>query len=75
MKPWQKSNYVPPEEDTTKATVSVDVAAPPPPASDVVVTTDEYKCPVCGRTFKKKVSLVNHLRAHKRRGEIDNIVV
>jgi len=70
MKPWQKSNYVPPEEETATATVSVDITAPPPPPSEEAIVTDEFKCPVCGKTFKKKGSLVNHLRAHKRRGEI-----
>ena len=73
MKPWQKTNYVAPEEENANATVSVTTTVAP----DVtpVAPTAPYVCPVCGRTFTKKVSLVNHLRAHKRRGEIDKIVV
>ena len=84
MKPWEKSNYYPKKESVT---ISVEIELPPKQEEQKEEIAEsqeglkeeqkekEYVCPVCGKKFTKKVSLINHLRAHKRKGEIDDIVV
>ena len=60
MKPWQKSNYYTPppsavEEKVEEKVEDVETAA----------TAEGFVCDICGRTFKTKRGLMNHMRVHK----------
>lgn len=75
MKPYMKSNYIPPKkEEEIKKEVSfeVEVTAVPPPEEEVLEEEileeekEEFICTICGKTFSSKRGLKNHMRKHER---------
>jgi len=63
----QESETIPtmPEKETSTAKPTMNV--PEEKVEDVSKMEEVFECPVCGKTFSKKIALVGHMRSHKKK--------